>query len=62
MAKEKNNTLEFVNPFNEGVTYEEFLKAIPEGVTIKEYLKELTEYEVNWIEIEIENYKQLKNK
>ena len=58
----KKEILEFVNPFNEGVTYEVFLKAIPSGITIKEYLKELTESEVNWIEIEIENYKQLKNK
>ena len=61
MAKKETIT-EFVNPFNEGVTYEVFLKAIPDGVTIKEYLKELTEEQVNWIEAEIENYKQLKNK
>lgn len=58
----KKETLEFVNPFNEGVTYEAFLKAIPEGVTIKEYLKDFQESDIAWIETEIENYKQLKNK
>ncbi|MBP9688487.1 MAG: hypothetical protein KBE91_02675 [Bacteroidia bacterium] len=58
----KKETLEFVNPLNEGVTYEAFLKAIPEGVTIKEYLKDFQESDIAWIETEIENYKQLKNK
>lgn len=56
MAKEK------VNPFEQGVTYEQFLKALPEKTTIKDYLKDLcTEDEIAWIEVEIENY-NLNNK
>ena len=54
----KKVTTDFVNPFDQGVTYEQFLKAIPDGVSIKDYLKdsELTEQDIAWIEEEISCY------
>ena len=48
---------DFVNPFNEGVTYSDFLAAIPEGVTVQEYCAgKLSEEEVAWLEIELEHF------
>lgn len=55
---------DFVNPFDEGVTYEDFLKAIPKDKTVAEYCnKQLTAEELAWLEIELEHFKNnTKNK
>lgn len=53
MAKKKTSE-SFVNPFTEGVSYDEFLNAIPEGVTVEDYLKdELSEKEIEIIKNEL---------
>jgi hypothetical protein len=53
----KKETIELVNPFNEGTTYTKFLTALG-NTSIKEYLKDVcTNEEIEWIEIEINNYK-----
>lgn len=59
----KKNTTDFINPFEQGVTYEQFLNAIPDGVSIKDYLKdsELTEEDISWIEEEINHFKKITN-
>jgi hypothetical protein len=58
MAKKENLNNGIVNPFEQGVTYASFLEAL-NGSEIKEYLKdlELSKEDIEWIEIEIENYK-----
>jgi len=54
MAKE----LDFVNPFDFGVTYETFLNAIPKGTTIEKYCeKHLEKDQIDWL---IEDLKNLK--
>jgi nicotinic acid phosphoribosyltransferase len=47
-----------INPFSDGISYEDFVKALGTQ-KIKEYLKEfeLSEDDLNWLESEIENYK-----
>lgn len=51
----------FLNPFENGVTYEEFLKAIPKGKTVEEYCKGKIEGDdLNWLVEEIEIYKKIK--
>lgn len=51
------DTKEFVNPFEAGVSYADFKKAIPKGKTIKEYCNgKLSEDEINWIEDEIKHF------
>jgi len=53
----KKETIELVNPFNEGTTYAKFLTALG-NTSIKEYLKDVcTNEEIEWIETEINNYK-----
>lgn len=60
MAKQKKIE-SFVNPFNEGVSYEEFLKSIPNGITLKDYCKsELTKEQIEWLENDINHYKKNK--
>jgi len=50
----------FVNPFDEGVTYEDFLKSLPTGKTVKQHLINKCSIEqIEWIETEL---KHLKNK
>ena len=59
MAKSKKIK---VNPFDEGVTYDEFVKAL--GVTdVEDYLKGICSFEqIEWIKIElINNVKNNKN-
>lgn len=62
MAKEvKKQTIEFLNPFLPGITYDKFIESIPEKTSVKDHLKQniesITEDELNWIDAEINNYK-----
>ena len=62
MADFKKNTVKakFINPFEKGVTYNDFLKAVGKK-TVAEYCKgKLTSEEINWLTIELVNYKQNK--
>ena len=53
----KQTNENFVNPFIPGVTYSDFVKALG-SKSIAEYCKgELTDSEIEWLEIEITNYK-----
>lgn len=55
----KKNTL---NPFNEGVTYEEFLSNVTKEKSEKKLIEDL-KLDIdseNWLKAELENYKQLK--
>lgn len=50
------------NPFNEGVTYESFLKEL-KGKNVKTFLKDkCTDEQIDWIETELEHYKNNKTK
>lgn len=50
----------FVDPFETGVTYEAFIKALGEK-TVSEYLSAThTKEQVEWIETEINNFKNNK--
>jgi len=55
---------DFVNPFDEGVTYEDFLKAIPKDKTVAEYCnKQLEAEQLEWLLVELEHFKNnTKNK
>jgi hypothetical protein len=56
--EEKENKVKFVNPFDEGVTYEDFLKSVPKVKTIEEHCnKKLTKEELDWLLIELEHLK-----
>tara|TARA_R110000744_G_scaffold375581_1_gene489132 strand:+ start:580 stop:756 length:177 start_codon:yes stop_codon:yes gene_type:complete len=58
MAKSKK--VEFINPFDKGVTYEDFLKSLPKGKSISEHLKgKCSEQQIEWLKTEL---KQFKNK
>lgn len=62
MAKETTQAT-FVSPFTHGLTYEEFLAGIPKGVTVREYCKgNLEDSEIEWIEAEINIFKNNKSK
>lgn len=60
--KDETPTVEFINPFAEGVDYEQFYAAIPEGVTIEDYCKEhLTHDQIQWLVEDLKHFtKQLK--
>lgn len=59
MAAKKTAT-KILNPFDAGVSYEDFLKA-SKGKTVSAYLKgTCTDEQIQWIETEIENYKNNK--
>jgi len=48
----------FLNPFDNGVTYDAFLKSIPKGFTVDEYCKgKLKDNELQWLKVELNNYK-----
>jgi len=50
----------FVNPFDEGVTYEDFLKSLPTNKSVSEHLKgKCSTEQIEWIESEL---KHLTNK
>lgn len=50
----------YLNPFNEGVTYDAFLKSI-KGTTIAKALKDsCTPDQIAWLETEIESFKNNK--
>lgn len=58
MATDKK--VEFVNPFDRGVTYEQFLKSLPKGISISEHLKgKCSDQQIEWLKTEL---KQFKNK
>ena len=61
MSKKSNNKeTEFVNPFKQGVTYNDFLEALG-NKTIAEYCGDyLSVEEIAWLEIEIEHLKNKK--
>lgn len=46
MAKEN----EFLNPFNEGVSYADFLESVPKGKTIEEHCnKQITKEQLDFL-------------
>lgn len=52
--------IDFVDPFETGVTYEKFIHALGEK-SVKDYLSAThTEEQINWIESEINNFKNNK--
>ena len=54
------NKIDASNPFNEGVTYEMFLKRLGKE-KVETFLKDkCTKSEIEWIKIELENYKKNK--
>lgn len=54
MKKENENKKEFVNPFDNGVTYDDFLKALGTQ-KIEDYCKnELTNEQIEFLKTEIE--------
>ena len=54
------NSKQFVNPFHKGVTYPVFVQAMGRK-GVKTYCKDhLTNDEIDWIEVEIRNYKKNK--
>jgi hypothetical protein len=63
MAKRKTQVTEntnFVNPFNDGVSYDDFLSAIPVGVSVEDYLKdELSESQISIITNELKHHNKL---
>jgi hypothetical protein len=49
----------FVNPFDEGVSYADFLKSIPKGKSVESHLKgKCSKEQIDWIKTEIKNYKK----
>lgn len=48
--------MDFLNPFNKGVSYKDFLKEVEKSKkSVAEYCKgKLTEEEITWIEKELE--------
>jgi hypothetical protein len=62
MAK-SDKEIKTVNPLDAGVSYEQVLESIPNGVSIKDYLTPIVPAEsIDWLEREINLYKQTKNK
>ena len=60
MAKKKESIEGFVNPFKDGVSYDDLLDAIPNGVSVEDYLKdELSENEIEIITAELKIYKKV---
>ena len=52
-----------VNPFDDGVSYADLLKAVPDKSNVGSYLKDVcTKEQIQWIELELELYKNLKTK
>jgi len=52
---------DFLNPFHQGVSYDQFLASIPKGKSVAQYCKnKLTPDEIAWIETELEFHKQNK--
>lgn len=48
----------FLNPFKEGVTYEQFLKTLPKNKSVKEHLKgKCTDEQIEWLELELNKFK-----
>lgn len=61
MAKKEAVKVEFLNPFKPGVNYEQFLGSVPSGLSVKEYCEgNLTKEEIEWLEADLEHYKQNK--
>lgn len=63
MAKEKEviaKEVDFVNPFESGVSYETFLNAIPKTSTVEKYCeKHLEKDQIEWL---LNDLKHFKNK
>lgn len=58
MAKQVEK-VEFVNPFDFGVTYDAFLKAIPSGVTVEKYCeKHLEKDQLEWLLNDLKHLKK----
>lgn len=63
MAKQENKpkqeNKDFVNPFDIGVTYDQVIEAMG-NKTVKEYCEgtDLTDEQIEGLEIELNNYKQ----
>lgn len=59
MAEPKvNKTNPFVNPFEQGVTYEMFLAAM-DKTSIEEFCKgHLTDEQINWLKEDLTHYKK----
>jgi len=50
--------VEFLNPFNAGVSYDDFLASVPKDKTIEEHCnKQLTKEELDWLLVELEHFK-----
>lgn len=62
MSAPKKEESKFVNPFDKGVSYEDFLSSVPKGVSIKNHLKDFPEDQVNWIEEELNHFKNNKKR
>lgn len=59
MAKKKEIIEGFVNPFDDGVSYDDLLSAIPEGTSAEDYLKgELSEDRIKVIVAELKLHKK----
>lgn len=59
MAKKKESIEGFVNPFDDGVSYDDLLTAIPEGTSVEDYLKgELSEDQIKVIVAELKLHKK----
>ena len=60
MSKRKKE-IEFLNPFDKGVTYEQFLKSLPKGKSISEHLKgKCSEEQIEWLKTELKQFKTKK--
>lgn len=59
VVKDTKVKKDFVNPFEQGVTYEDFLNAIPKGKTIEEYCnKKLDADQLEWLLNDLKHYKK----
>lgn len=56
MAKKvETQEAEFLNPFTDGVSYNQFLETVPEGTSVKEHCGLfLDEDQIKWLEAELE--------
>lgn len=59
MAKKKQSIEGFINPFDDGVSYDDLLSAIPEGTSVEDYLKdELSDDQIKVITAELKLLKK----